>query len=49
MRVMGAYNNDWKREWKLLLFHEGYIGIMENKMETTEGLYGDSGKQNGNY
>ena len=30
----------------------GYIGIMENKMETTIvywGLYGDNGKENGNY
>ena len=31
-------------KWKLLYSILGYIGIMENKMEGTLGLYRDNGK-----
>ena len=41
-----------QKKWKLPLYIGVYIGIMEKKMETTSiywGLYGDNGKENGNY
>ena len=49
---LGVYRDNGKEKWKLLQYNRVYVMTMEKKMERTMvywGIYGDNGKENGNY